>query len=118
MQIILENIEFFAYHGYYDEEQRIGNKYTVDISVEANLEKAAKNDKLSDTINYEHIYQIVAQEMAIPTRLLEHIAQRIIDALFQKYSQIETIEIAVGKHNPPIGGVCGKAKVILKQTRK
>jgi dihydroneopterin aldolase len=118
MQIILENIEFFAYHGYYDEEQKIGNKYTIDVCVEADLEKAAKNDKLGDTINYEHIYQIIAQEMAIPTRLLEHIAQRIIDALFQKFDEIKSIEIAVGKHNPPIGGVCGKAKVILKQIRK
>ena len=118
MQIILENIEFFAYHGYYDEEQKIGNKYTVDVCVEASLEQAAKSDKLSDTINYENIYQIVAKEMATPTRLLEHIAQRIIDASFQKFPQIEAIEVALAKHNPPIGGVCGKAKVILKQARK
>ncbi|GAB4129212.1 MAG: dihydroneopterin aldolase [Raineya sp.] len=118
MQIILENIEFFAYHGYYDEEQKIGNKYTLDVKIEAELHKAAQTDKLSDTINYEHIYQIIAKEMAIPTRLLEHIAQRIIDALFRQYAQIKAVEVAVGKHNPPIGGVCGKAKVILKQTRK
>lgn len=118
MQIILENIEFFAYHGYYDEEQKIGNKYTVDICVEADLEKAAQNDKLADTINYEHLYQVVAKEMAKPTRLLEHIAQKIIDALFDEFVQIRAVEVCVGKHNPPVGGVCGKAKVILKQTRK
>ncbi|MFN3315362.1 MAG: dihydroneopterin aldolase [Raineya sp.] len=118
MKIILENIEFFAYHGYYDEEQKIGNKYTIDICIEANLQQAAKSDKLADTINYEKLYQIVAKEMATPARLLEHIAQKIIDTIFHNFAQVEAIEIAVGKHNPPIGGVCGKAKVILKQTRK
>jgi len=118
MQIILENIEFFAYHGYYDEEQKIGNKYTIDICVTANLETAAQNDRLADTINYEKLYKIVAEEMIKPTRLLEHIAQRIIDSCFQRFEQIENIEVCVAKHNPPIGGVCGKAKVVLKQARK
>jgi dihydroneopterin aldolase len=118
MQIILENIEFFAYHGYYDEEQKIGNKYTVDICVEADLSKAAQSDKLADTINYEKLYQVVAEEIAKPTRLLEHIAQRIINSTFQKFGQVDSIKVCIAKHNPPVGGVCGKAKVILKQSRK
>jgi len=111
--ISLENIEFFAYHGFYEEEQKIGNKYSVDITITADLSTASQNDKLADTVNYEHLYKIAAEEMKKPTRLLEHIAKRIIDSIFQHFPKVQKAEVAVSKYNPPIGGVCTKAKVAL-----
>jgi 7,8-dihydroneopterin aldolase/epimerase/oxygenase len=111
--VTLENMEFFAYHGFYEEEQKIGNKYSVDISVAADLTQASETDQLSATVNYEHLYKIVAHEMKIPTRLLEHIAQRIIKAVYEQFKTVEGIQVTVAKYNPPIGGVCAKAKVSL-----
>ena len=62
-RITLEGIEFFAYHGYYQEERKTGNRYSVDISVEANLEQAAEEDSLKETVNYEKLYRMVSEEM-------------------------------------------------------
>lgn len=112
--ISLEGIEFFAYHGYYDEEQKMGNKYSVDIMVATSFLKAAEHDQLSATVNYETLYGIIKQEIKQPSKLLESIAKRIIDKTFRKYPGLEWVQVSISKFNPPVGGVCTKAKVILK----
>ncbi|MEA5138058.1 dihydroneopterin aldolase [Arcicella rigui] len=112
--IALEGIEFFAYHGVYAEEQRIGNRYQIDISVTTDFSDAAENDKLSDTVNYGDLYEIIAGVMKIKAKLLEHIAQLIISSVRQRYPNVEAVEVSVSKFNPPIGGVCTRAKVTLK----
>lgn len=116
--ISLEGIEFFAYHGYYDEEQKIGAKFAVDISVEADFTYAAEHDELTKTVDYETLYAIIKEEIKRPSKLLENIAKRIIDHTFQQFPNIHTAEVTISKFNPPVGGVCNRAKVTLKVQRK
>lgn len=116
--ITLEGLEFFAFHGYYDEEQKIGNKYGVDITIETSLEKAQVDDKLSETIDYEELYKIILEEMNKPSRLLEHIGGRIMKAVFDSFPLVTFLEISISKFNPPIGGICKRAVVKLSSTRK
>ncbi len=116
--VCLENIEFFAYHGFQDEEQTIGNRYSVDINIETDFMQAAQRDKLSQTINYGEVYEIVKAQMQISARLLEYLAYQIITKLFEKYQKAYTIEVVVRKHNPPIGGVCSASKIVLKANRE
>jgi 7,8-dihydroneopterin aldolase/epimerase/oxygenase len=115
--VSLEGLEFFAYHGFYDEEQKVGNKYAVDISVVTVFDKAAEEDQLAGTVNYEKLYKIVFDEMAKPSRLLENIGKRIIQSTFRKFPEIESVEVSISKFNPPIGGVCNRARVVLKENR-
>lgn len=116
-KITLEGLEFFAFHGYYDEEQKIGNKYGVDITIESSLDKAGADDKLSETINYEELYQIIREEMSKPSRLLENIGGRIMNAVFTNFPLVTFIEISISKFNPPIGGICKRAVVSLTSAR-
>jgi dihydroneopterin aldolase len=109
--IALEGMEFFSYHGYYDEEQKIGNKYAIDVSIETDLQRAAQTDKLRETINYEEIYRIVASVMHQRHRLLEHVAYEIINEVRAKFLDVQHVKVVVSKFNPPIGGVCAKARV-------
>ena len=113
--IELIDLEFFAYHGFYDEEQKVGNKYSVDIKLETDLINARKSDKLNDTINYEDLYKITKDIMKVSTRLLEHIAQKIITEIGSRFPQIKSCEVSVSKYNPPVGGVCKKAKITIKE---
>ena len=115
--VILEGVEFFAYHGFSDEEQKTGNRYSVDLAVTADLAQAAQKDRLSLTINYEMLYQAIAAEMKQQSRLLEHVAERIIGRVYALYPHAEAVEVSVSKHNPPIGGVCARSKVTLRKTR-
>ena len=113
--IALEGLEFFAYHGFYDEEQKIGNKYAVDITITTDFSEAARRDRLRATVNYEDVYRVVVAVMRQPARLLEHIAHRIIQDVRQQYPDVQTVEVSVSKFNPPIGGVCHRAKITLKE---
>lgn len=112
-KIRLEEMEFFAYHGFYDEERKIGNKYSVTLQVETDFHQAAEEDRLSGTINYVELYAIVKKTMEEPSRLLEHIGQTIIDRIREKYGDDVRTEVSVSKHNPPLGGICAKSVVVL-----
>lgn len=116
-KITLEGLEFFAYHGFYKPERLTGNRYSIDLSVFTDFKPAAQHDDLSETINYETLYKIVKEEMGKPSKLLEHIALRILEKVFQEFSGVEKGEIKVVKFNPPIGGVCKNANVVLTQNR-
>ncbi len=116
-KIALEGLEFFAFHGYQKEEKKIGNRYGVDIVVDADLEEAALHDQLVETIDYTRLYEVVRKEMQESSSLLEHIAQRIVDQIFLTYPQVNQIEITVSKFNPPIGGICKRAYVKLRKVR-
>ena len=116
-KISLEGLEFFAHHGFYKEEQKIGNKFAVDITISTDLTGAAEHDELKETINYEILYKIIRHVMSEPTKLLEHIGKRIIDTVFLEFPQVDDIQVKISKFNPPVGGICQRASVTLKETR-
>lgn len=116
--ISLEGIEFFAFHGYHEEEQKIGNRFTVDLNVEVNVEKAGEDDRLTETVDYQQLYNIVKSEIEKPSKLLENIGHRIITASMIQYPHIESVEVTISKHNPPVGGICKRASITLKEFRK
>ena len=115
--VSLEGLEFFAYHGYYEEEQKIGNKYQVNIKVETEFAGAAQEDQLSGTVDYERLYKLVETQMAIPSKMLEHLGQRIIDQTIEAFPDIDSVEVDISKFNPPIRGVCERARVTIKKKR-
>ncbi len=102
--IKLEGMEFFAYHGCFKEEQVIGTKFIVDLSIETDVEQAALKDDLHLTINYLTVYQMVKKQMEIKSKLLENVAQRILDNLYNQFPGVIWAEVTVSKLNPPLGG--------------
>jgi dihydroneopterin aldolase len=114
--IKVENIRVFAHHGCLKEETKIGSNYRVDLQVKANLQTSALSDKLSDTVNYVFLNRIIKDEMAIPSQLLETVARRILDRIFNEDTTIKKATVWISKLNPPIGG--DVAKVTIKMTDK
>ena len=93
--IELEGMEFKAYHGCLEQEKVRGNVFTVDFRGELDLSAAAESDNLSDTLNYGEIYDIVADEMSIPSELLENVAGRIVDEIEKRFPQLQSFSIRV-----------------------
>ena len=116
-KVKVENIRVYAYHGCLKEETAIGSEYRVDVQVNANLSKASISDDLSDTVDYVHINHIVKEEMKVPSKLLEHVAQRIINRVFLEIPLVSKTKVSVSKINPPIGGdvECVSIKLKLKR---
>lgn len=112
--ILLENMEFFAYHGCFAEEQIIGNRFIVNLSFETDTSAAEVSDHLHDTVNYQAVYNLVKKEMEIKSKLLEHVASRIANAVKKAYPQISRLVVKVSKTNPPLGGKLENVSVQLE----
>ena len=113
----MDTIRVYAHHGCLEEEGIVGSAYEVDVEVEADLHVPALSDRLGDTVDYVHLHQIVIQEMKIRSKLLEHVAWRIIQRIFNEISQVGLVTVTVSKINPPIGGDVDRVSVQLKESR-
>lgn len=107
----------YAYHGCLVEEEHIGSDYIVNLKVKADLTKASQSDSLMDTVDYVQLQTIVRQEMSIRSKLLEHVAQRIIYSVFENLSMVMEVKVSVSKKNPPIGGDVAEVMVTKKMKR-
>jgi len=116
--IEIEGMEFYAYHGHFAAEQVVGNRFIVDLSLVTDCSKAAMSDRLTDALDYQKVYTIVKEEMAIKSHLLEHVAGRIMRRFNEEYSTIEKIKIKISKLNPPMGGQIEKVSVMLESATR
>jgi len=112
-QLVLQNMEFYAHHGHYPEEQIIGGKFSVDLVIDTDISAAAISDSLPDAIDYSLIYEAVRKEMDHPSHLLEHLVERIMQAVYSVSDRIRKVTVTVSKLNPPVGGKMDKFSVVL-----
>lgn len=115
--IALNNIRVYAYHGCLPEETKIGSDYRVDLSVDADLDLSSETDVLADTVDYVHLNKIVKEEMSQPSKLLEHVAKRILDRIFSELTLVKASKVKVSKLNPPLGGDVEDVNITLSRTR-
>ena len=103
-KITVNNISVYAHHGCWDEEAIIGGEYSVDVEMITDFTRAAETDELSGTIDYVVVKEIVYREMAIRSKLIEHVAQRIVHSLKKEIATIKQVTVRVTKYNAPMGG--------------
>ncbi|MEG1377673.1 MAG: dihydroneopterin aldolase [Myroides sp.] len=115
--IRLTNIRVFTNHGCLIEEAKIGSEYRVDLEIKADLRKSAETDELADTVDYVHLNRIVVEEMAIRSKLLEHVAKRIVVRVFDELPMVSRILLEVSKINPPIGGDVQQVTIVVEEYR-
>jgi dihydroneopterin aldolase len=111
--IELEGMEFRAHHGCLEREKVIGNDFVVDFRGEVDMTAAIESDNLGDALNYAHIYDVVACEMAQPSNLLEHVAGRIVKALAARFPQLESFSVRVSKKRPPVNGIVQWSRITV-----
>ncbi len=110
-KILLENLKIYAYHGVLPEENIIGTYYILNVELHADLWKATETDDLNDTISYADINDLIHAEMKIKSKLLEHVAGRIINKIHSAFPQITFIKIKITKTSPPMKGEMDGASV-------
>lgn len=115
-KIRLEEMRFYAYHGVLPQETKVGNHFIVNLTLTAPLERAVRSDDLEDTLNYADVYAVVKEQMEIPSKLLEHVAGRILYALKERFPRLTAVELTLSKLNPPFGGDLRSASVLLSET--
>ncbi|MFT6810789.1 MAG: dihydroneopterin aldolase [Saprospiraceae bacterium] len=112
-RVALKGMKFYAFHGYYDFERRIGNNFEVDLEATLKI-KEDPNDRIEATINYEEMYAICEQHMQMKYLLLESLAYDIACEIKRKHPIVEKIEVKLAKLNPPVGGKVDRAIVTIE----
>ena len=107
-KLTIDSIECYAYHGCLAEETKIGGNFRVDVEFEMDFNRAILNDSLSETIDYVVVYKIVLDQMAVPSKLIEHVCGRIANALKVLIKGEGSVLVTITKFNPPVNGGVGK----------
>lgn len=116
--IHIDDIRLHALHGVLPQEQATGNDYTINIRIGYDISRAMQTDDVTDTLNYAEVFNVIKQEMAIPSKLIEHVCGRIANRLMEQYADITSIELCITKLNPPMGADCRGAGVEIHVTRE
>ena len=103
-KINIEGIKLYAYHGCLKEEAAIGGNYIVDVNMMTDFSEAAETDDLDKTIDYCAIYEICKVEMAIRSKLIEQVGQRIFMHIKKDFPQVVKLQVKLTKLVPPING--------------
>lgn len=115
--IVLKNIRCYAFHGCLHEEGIIGSDYLVNLAIKADLKKSSQTDDLNDTIDYVKLNEIVVKQMNARSKLLEEVAQRILNEIFNEFDNVLKAKVEVSKINPPLGGDVERVTIKLTQKR-
>lgn len=115
--IHLDNLRIYAYHGVLPQERITGSYFLVSLTLATNFSQAVESDDLYHTISYADVFERIVEEMRIPSQLLEHVAGRIAQRLYNDFPSITEIKIRLDKENPPMGAQCQSCGIDLFTTR-
>jgi 7,8-dihydroneopterin aldolase/epimerase/oxygenase len=113
VEINLQDAEFFAFHGFYAEEQLLGSRFLVDIAVSFKPNGNLNEDEIDNTVNYEQLYNIACNEMKNTRKLIETVGQAIADNIKQTFPFVERTRVAIKKMDPPLKGKVGHSSVVI-----
>lgn len=117
MTIFIRDLKLFAHHGVLPQERAVGAYFILNIGIEADVRAAVQSDDVADTISYADVLAVVRREMSVPSALLEHVAGRVAQAIFDAFPLAETVDIDILKQNPPMGADCAGAGIRIKVGR-
>lgn len=112
-KIVIEGLRLYAFHGVMEQERTIGAYFIIDVEVTTDFSVAMNTDDLCGTISYADIYETVKREMAIPSKLIEHVGGRIAKGILDKYPNAQAVKLKMLKENPPMGAECRGAGIEL-----
>ena len=101
--VFLKDVRFHAFHGVMPQERMVGADFLVNLRIGYPLAKAMETDGIGDTLNYAETYALVEKEMKQPSKLLEHVAGRIVQSISRRFPLVTSIDLTLMKQNPPMG---------------
>lgn len=110
--LTLLDLRFFAYHGWYVSEAQQGQPFRVDLWV-TYPEPAAQLEKLEQTIDYTIVYEVLKTQMENPRKMLEDLAQSILNEIHERFPQVRALKIHIQKISPPVAGLDGRLGIEL-----
>ncbi|MEW9052986.1 MAG: dihydroneopterin aldolase [Neobacillus sp.] len=104
-KIYVTNMQFYGYHGVFPEENRLGQRFNVDLSISLDLETAGRTDELEHSVNYGELFNVCKGIVeGKPYKLVEAVAENIAATVLHQFSLVTEVTVKVIKPDPPIPG--------------
>jgi len=117
-KIMMKNLSFYGYHGVLKEENRLGQKFFVDIEILCDLTKASQTDEVEDTVNYGEVYQLTKEIVEQKTfKLIEALAQAIASEILTNFVKVNEVMVSIRKPEAPIHGIFDYFGVEIRRNR-
>ncbi len=116
-KIFVEGIKIYAFHGCFKEEADIGTNFQVDVELDSDLSIPALSDDINDAVNYQAVFTVIKEQMAIRSNILENVAKRITETLFQDFPEVTKVKLKVSKLNVPLGGHIDNVAIQMENER-
>jgi len=114
----MRNLRFFGYHGVFDEENKLGQAFSVHLDLYIDLTDAGQTDDINSTVNYADVYQVVRAIVEGPAvKTLERLGHLMSERLLNEFSRLQTIRLEIVKPNAPIPGIFDEVSVVLSRGR-
>ncbi len=114
-KVFVKGAKFYAHHGYFEEERKIGSWFEVNIEVSCDFDHAMENDDLNGTLNYASLLNIIEIEMKTPSLLLESLGKRILDSIRKEHKELSKVKLEIHKLNPPLPGLVDRVGIIIEE---
>lgn len=104
-KIYLNQMTFYGFHGVFPEEKKLGQRFLVDVVLEADLKQAGQSDDLQHSIDYGLVYQLTKQIVEGRSKnLIEAVAEEVAETLLSQFDPLLACTVKVMKPDPPIPG--------------
>lgn len=115
-RVLLSGLVFYGYHGVLAEENRLGQRFIVDIELATDTRAAAASDDLSQAVNYVEVFQATKAIVEGPAcKLIETVAERIATAALAKPG-VAGVRVKIRKPDVPIPAVLDHVGVEIVRT--
>ena len=114
-KVIVKDLKCYAFHGCIEEERKAGGYYILTVEVIGNWSKASNSDQLEDAVDYVMLSNLALEEMKIPSNLIEHAANRIINKIEGVYPTLNSIQVTIDKLRAPTEQNAGSVSVSMQK---
>lgn len=113
----MDRVRLYGYHGVDEQERTVGAYFVVSVRVTTEMGNAVEKDDLSGTVSYAELFDVVRDEMLVPSHLLEHVAGRIGHRILERFASVGKVHVEVMKENPPMSADCAGGGVAVEFVR-
>jgi 7,8-dihydroneopterin aldolase/epimerase/oxygenase len=110
--LLIKDLELYGFHGYFDEEQQLGQKFLFNVHAKLAPAETHLVDKFEASVRYDQLIEEVERiSNQTKFRTLEALGETIARGLLRRFDRITSIAVIVSKASPPVSQSIGRVSV-------
>jgi dihydroneopterin aldolase len=117
-QVFIKGLALHAYHGVMPHEGKVGQTFTLDVTLDIDLTQASRSDRLADTIGYDQVATVAGEAFCAQRyRLVEAAAGAVAKAILAHFTRVSAVRVTVHKPHAPVAATFDDIGVSIHRSR-